>query len=163
MHTSRPPPREPRLVEEHQYGTFRKLVPTEYGKRGRLTAHRRLRVLISHLPSLPGEPPTNEGTKQRRPGPHRTGPALAAPALMLERQGIIASLRRSAKLVRGAWWRTFGILALTQLLVLLVSFVVSIPFGIIALIADGTDMSELLEGGGSSFGWPFLIIWASAK
>ncbi|MEV0887777.1 hypothetical protein AB0N60_33340 [Streptomyces microflavus] len=84
--------------------------------------------------------------------------ALAAPALMLERQGIIASLRRSAKLVRGAWWRTFGILALTQLLVLLVSFVVSIPFGIIALIADGTDMSELLEGGGSSFGWPFLII-----
>ncbi|GFN04357.1 hypothetical protein Smic_29130 [Streptomyces microflavus] len=57
---------QPRLVEEHQYGTFRKLVPTEYGKRGRLTAHRRLRVLISHLPSLPGEPPTNEGTKERR-------------------------------------------------------------------------------------------------
>ncbi|CAO0832539.1 hypothetical protein SMICM17S_08661 [Streptomyces microflavus] len=25
-----------------------------------------MRVLISHLPSLPGEPPTNEGTKERR-------------------------------------------------------------------------------------------------
>lgn len=83
---------------------------------------------------------------------------LAAPALMLERQGIIAALRRSAKLVRGAWWRTFGILALTYLLVFLLSFLVSIPFGIIGVIADGTDISEFFESGGASFDWPFLII-----
>ncbi|KAB2588504.1 hypothetical protein [Streptomyces arboris] len=84
--------------------------------------------------------------------------ALAAPALMLERQSILAALRRSAKLVRGAWWRTFGILALTYLLVFLVSFLVSIPFGVIAVIADGTDISEFFESGGPSLGWPFLII-----
>ncbi|MFJ4968942.1 hypothetical protein [Streptomyces sp. NPDC088755] len=84
--------------------------------------------------------------------------ALAAPALMLERQGIIAALRRSAKLVRGAWWRTFGILALTYLLVILIGFFVSIPFGVVAVIADGTDVSEFFEGGAASFGWPFLII-----
>lgn len=53
-----------RLVEEHQCGTFRRLGPAKYGKRGRLDTHRRLCVLISHPPSLPGEPPTNEGTKE---------------------------------------------------------------------------------------------------
>ncbi|MFJ9685238.1 glycerophosphoryl diester phosphodiesterase membrane domain-containing protein [Streptomyces bacillaris] len=84
--------------------------------------------------------------------------ALAAPALMLERQGIFAALRRSAKLVRGAWWRTFGILALTYLIVFLLSFVVSIPFTAIAVIADGIELSEFFESGGPSFGWPFLIV-----
>lgn len=62
---------------------------------------------------------------------------LAPPALMLERQSITASMRRSAKLVRGAWWRTFGILALTWLLTLIVSLVIAIPFSIIAISVDG--------------------------
>ncbi|MFJ6807706.1 hypothetical protein ACIQRK_17005 [Streptomyces anulatus] len=84
--------------------------------------------------------------------------ALAAPALMLERQNIVAALRRSAKLVRGAWWRTFGVLALTWLLTFLLTFLVSIPFGIIAVIADGTDVSEFLNGTAPSFGWSFLIV-----
>ncbi|ARF72891.1 hypothetical protein B7C62_11885 [Kitasatospora albolonga] len=84
--------------------------------------------------------------------------ALAAPALMLERQGIIASLRRSAKLVRGTWWRIFGILALTFLLVILLSFAISIPFSLIALIVDGTDAGELLKGNALTPGWPFLIV-----
>ncbi|MFE5997393.1 hypothetical protein ACFQ6C_10975 [Streptomyces sp. NPDC056454] len=84
--------------------------------------------------------------------------ALAAPALMLERQSVVSALRRSAKLVRGAWWRTFGILALTYVLVFLLSFLVSIPFGLIGMLADGIDISEFLESGGPSFGWPFLII-----
>ncbi|MXG25545.1 glycerophosphoryl diester phosphodiesterase membrane domain-containing protein [Streptomyces sp. YIM 132580] len=84
--------------------------------------------------------------------------ALAAPALMLERQSVVSALRRSAKLVRGAWWRTFGILALTYVLVFLLSFLVSIPFGLIGMLADGIDVSEFLESGGPSFGWPFLII-----
>ncbi len=84
--------------------------------------------------------------------------ALAAPALMLERQSIVAALRRSAKLVRGAWWRTFGILALTYLLTFLLTFLVSIPFSIIAVIADGTEVSDLFSSTAPSFGWPFLIV-----
>ncbi|MBW3707003.1 hypothetical protein DTB58_23985 [Streptomyces griseus] len=83
---------------------------------------------------------------------------LAAPALMLERQSILAALRRSAKLVRGAWWRTFGVLALTWLLTFLLTFLVSIPFGVIAVIADGTDVSEFFNSTAPSFGWPFLIV-----
>ncbi|NED87152.1 hypothetical protein G3I76_44590 [Streptomyces sp. SID11233] len=83
---------------------------------------------------------------------------LASPALMLERQSITASMRRSAKLVWGAWWRTFGILALTWLLTLIVTVVIGIPFGIIAVVADGGGMSAFLSDGSNSFGWSFLIV-----
>ncbi|MEW1692450.1 glycerophosphoryl diester phosphodiesterase membrane domain-containing protein [Streptomyces sp. NPDC091265] len=83
---------------------------------------------------------------------------LASPALMLERQSITASMRRSAKLVRGAWWRTFGILALTWLLTLVVSLVIGIPFGLIAVAVDDGGLSAFLTEGANSFGWPFLIV-----
>jgi hypothetical protein len=83
---------------------------------------------------------------------------LAPPALMLERQSITASMRRSAKLVRGAWWRTFGILALTWLLTLIVSLVIAIPFSIIAIAVDGGGINSLLTDGSMDFGWPFLIV-----
>lgn len=66
---------QPRLVEKHQHGTFRRLVPAKYGERRRLEARRRLRVLISHPSSLPGEPPAHEDTGEAerlvRPGPTR--------------------------------------------------------------------------------------------
>jgi hypothetical protein len=84
--------------------------------------------------------------------------ALASPALMLERQGVIASLRRSAKLVQGAWWRTFGIVALTLLLTLLVSMIIAVPFGLIAFAVDGSGFGDLFAGTTPDFGWPFLII-----
>ncbi|MEU9950331.1 glycerophosphoryl diester phosphodiesterase membrane domain-containing protein [Streptomyces poriferorum] len=85
---------------------------------------------------------------------------LASPALMLERQSITASLRRSAKLVRGAWWRTFGILALTWLLTLIVTLVIGMPFGLIAMAVDDGGLSSFLTDGPTSFGWPFLIVSA---
>ncbi|MCX4823511.1 hypothetical protein OG883_27260 [Streptomyces sp. NBC_01142] len=84
--------------------------------------------------------------------------ALASPALMLERQGVIQSLRRSAKLVRGAWWRTFGIMALTVLLTLLVSMIIAVPFTLIAFAVDGSGIRDLFSGANPDFGWPFLII-----
>lgn len=83
---------------------------------------------------------------------------LAAPALMLERQSVLTSLRRSAKLVRGNWWRTFGILALTYLLVIVLTLIITIPFGVIAVTVDSDGLSELLNGNSADFGWPFLII-----
>ncbi|WP_405390431.1 glycerophosphoryl diester phosphodiesterase membrane domain-containing protein [Streptomyces sp. NBC_01102] len=83
---------------------------------------------------------------------------LAAPALMLERQSVLTSLRRSAKLVKGNWWRTFGILALTYLLVLVVTLIIAIPFGIIAITADSDGLGEFLNSSSTDFGWPFLII-----
>ncbi|WP_327236374.1 hypothetical protein OG349_22850 [Streptomyces sp. NBC_01317] len=84
--------------------------------------------------------------------------ALASPALMLERQGIAASLRRSAKLVKGSWWRIFGIQSLTLLLTFLVAMIVSIPFAIIALAADGSGIDGLVSGSTPEYGWTYLVI-----
>ncbi|WP_031085692.1 glycerophosphoryl diester phosphodiesterase membrane domain-containing protein [Streptomyces sp. NRRL WC-3549] len=83
---------------------------------------------------------------------------LAAPALMLERQPVLTSLRRSAKLVRGSWWRIFGILALTYLMVIVVTLVITIPFGVIAVTVDSEGLGDLLKGASPDFGWPFLIV-----
>ncbi|WP_030908796.1 DUF7544 domain-containing protein [Streptomyces sp. NRRL F-5126] len=85
--------------------------------------------------------------------------SLASPALMLERGGVIASMRRSVKLVRGAWWRTFGVLLLTLVLSFVVSMVIAIPFTLIATIADGgSDLGGMLSGTTPDFGWTYLII-----
>ncbi|MEV3992939.1 hypothetical protein AB0J57_28930 [Streptomyces sp. NPDC049837] len=84
--------------------------------------------------------------------------SLSYAALMLERQGVMASLRRSAKLVQGTWWRIFGILALTMLLMFLISMIIAIPFTLIAFAVDGNGLGGLLTGTAPEFGWPFLII-----
>ncbi|MEY9837669.1 hypothetical protein [Streptacidiphilus sp. EB103A] len=74
---------------------------------------------------------------------------LAAPALVLERQSIRAALARSFRLVRGAWWRVFGVTVLVSLLTGLVSGFIALPFTAVDLIAngtgsDGTAVSSLL-------------------
>lgn len=66
--------------------------------------------------------------------------ALAPPILVLERRGVIASLRRSAEAVRGRWWRTFGVLFLSLVITLLAgSFVLPTPFAIAQRIVLGID------------------------
>ena len=57
---------------------------------------------------------------------------LAPSALVLERTGVIMSMRRSARLVKGAWWRTFGIYLLATILAQIISTVFSFPLGILA-------------------------------
>ncbi|OAR26092.1 hypothetical protein A8W25_11495 [Streptomyces sp. ERV7] len=84
--------------------------------------------------------------------------SLAAPALMLERQSLTKSLRRSAKLVRGSWWRIFGITLLTLLLTFIVSMIIAIPFTVIGTLVDDGGAGSLFSGTVSDFGWPFLII-----
>ncbi|MDN3355546.1 hypothetical protein [Actinomadura sp. DC4] len=66
--------------------------------------------------------------------------ALAAPILIMERRGVIASLRRSAEIVRGRWWRTFGVLVLAQVIAVLAGFVVlPMPFSVAGRIVLGFD------------------------
>lgn len=62
---------------------------------------------------------------------------LAAPALILERQGIRAALTRSARLVRGAWWRVLGINVLVAVATAIAGVIMAIPFSIAQLIAGG--------------------------
>jgi hypothetical protein len=63
--------------------------------------------------------------------------SLAAPALVLERQGVTTSLRRSARLVRGAWWRLFGINLLTRVIITIAAGMISAPFAIAAVVISG--------------------------
>ncbi|WP_306325646.1 DUF7544 domain-containing protein [Streptomyces venezuelae] len=84
--------------------------------------------------------------------------SLASPALMLERGSVTQSLKRSAKLVQGAWWRIFGITLLTQLLIFVFAMIVAIPFTVIGIAIDGDGFSGMLSGTTTTFGWPFLIV-----
>ncbi|MBQ0867579.1 hypothetical protein [Streptomyces sp. RK75] len=80
---------------------------------------------------------------------------LAPPALMLEKQSLIASMRRSAKLVRGSWWRILGIQLLALLLVLAISLVVSVPTTVVSGLVSGGDT---LTDPAAAVGWTSLII-----
>lgn len=63
--------------------------------------------------------------------------ALAPCALVLERVGVLTSLRRSAVLVRRDWWRVFGILLLTFVIGTFVSQVVQLPFALLGAGSPG--------------------------
>ncbi|MCU7824513.1 hypothetical protein [Kitasatospora sp. DSM 101779] len=65
------------------------------------------------------------------------GLSLAAPALVLERQGVIAAMARSRRLVRGSWWRLFGINVLTRVLMGFASSMILMPFTIAAVAVSG--------------------------
>jgi hypothetical protein len=56
--------------------------------------------------------------------------ALAPAAALLERSGVRTSLKRSGVLIRGSWWRVFGILILTLVIASIVSNVIQVPFHI---------------------------------
>ncbi|MFJ9347011.1 hypothetical protein [Streptomyces sp. NPDC101237] len=84
--------------------------------------------------------------------------SLASPALMLEKQGITKSLGRSAKLVRGSWWRVFGIQILATIIANVISSIAVIPFAVIAAILSGDGYSGFLESTNTSVGWTFLVI-----
>ncbi|MCP9945648.1 hypothetical protein LUX12_13950 [Streptomyces somaliensis] len=84
--------------------------------------------------------------------------SLSYSVVMLERQGVVASLRRSARLVRGSWWRVFGILILTVLLTFLVMMIVVIPFTLLAFAVGGEGMGGLLAGEAPRYDWTFLIV-----
>lgn len=58
--------------------------------------------------------------------------SLAPAVLVLERAGIRASLTRSALLVKGDWWRCFGILLLVQVIASVVSSILTVPFVVVA-------------------------------
>lgn len=52
---------------------------------------------------------------------------VAPAALMLERQGPLGAIKRSWLLTRRTWWRTFGIVLLTTLIVSIITSVISTP------------------------------------
>jgi hypothetical protein len=63
---------------------------------------------------------------------------VSAPALVLEKVSIRTAMRRSARLVKGTFWRVFGILALTQLITQMLTGILALPFLLIGLAVSGT-------------------------
>ncbi|WP_411102221.1 hypothetical protein [Streptomyces sp. cmx-4-9] len=84
---------------------------------------------------------------------------LAPPALMLERGSVTDALKRSAKLVKGAWWRICGISLLTALIAKLTAAVIVMPFAITAMVVAPGGMDSFLNGSATE-SWSFLIIAA---
>ncbi|WP_338779600.1 glycerophosphoryl diester phosphodiesterase membrane domain-containing protein [Streptomyces sp. DG1A-41] len=84
--------------------------------------------------------------------------SLASPALMLEKQGIKKAMSRSTKLVRGTWWRIFGIQLLATIIANVVASIIVIPFTFLAAALSGDGVTGWLNSGGSSLGWTFLIV-----
>jgi hypothetical protein len=74
--------------------------------------------------------------------------ALSPSVAVLERRGVIDSLRRSWHLVTGGSWRTFGILILTAIIAGLVSLVISLPFtlagSLIGIFGEGSTGSQVI-------------------
>ncbi|MET9881031.1 hypothetical protein ABZZ36_41580 [Actinacidiphila glaucinigra] len=84
--------------------------------------------------------------------------SLASPALMLEKQGVLKSMARSVKLVRGSWWRILGIQLLTMILVYIVSSIIQIPFVVVGMAAGNDGLSAFASGNQAGLGWTYLIV-----
>ncbi|CAL9388296.1 hypothetical protein [Streptomyces sp. enrichment culture] len=82
--------------------------------------------------------------------------SLAPAAAVFEGLGPVTALRRSARLVRGDWWRVFGITLLAAVIAMLAAWVVQLPFQILGLVPsavltaggpdDGTSSGSLMAG-----------------
>ncbi|MFF3020593.1 glycerophosphoryl diester phosphodiesterase membrane domain-containing protein [Streptomyces sp. NPDC057939] len=84
---------------------------------------------------------------------------LALPALMMERGKVADALKRSAKLVKGSWWRIFGISALTWAITWITSMIIAVPFAAVAVLVSPGGLSDILDGT-SAQSWTFLLITA---
>jgi hypothetical protein len=73
--------------------------------------------------------------------------SFATPALMLENAPVARAFGRSRTLVRGSWWRVFGIQLLAALIALVVGVVLSFPFQVgdnLALSTTGAIIAGTL-------------------
>ncbi|MEO7261361.1 MAG: hypothetical protein ABI047_08925 [Jatrophihabitantaceae bacterium] len=86
--------------------------------------------------------------------------AVAVPALIIENHGIFKALRRSQNLVRGTFWRVWGIRALGFGITLALGGVLSAMVGVVAGAVTGDQPTGLLGTGEGSLSWAYLLISA---
>lgn len=85
--------------------------------------------------------------------------SLASPALMLEKAPVFKSLARSSKLVKGSWWRIFGITALTSIITAFVSSVIVFPLTLLGALLFGGGLTGMADGSLVN-SWGYLIVSA---
>lgn len=76
--------------------------------------------------------------------------SLTVAAMMAEDIGPIRGLGRSWNLVKGQWWRTFGILVIVAILQTIISYALFIMFGLIAALFSTGDFQAALVQVGST-------------
>jgi MFS family permease len=86
--------------------------------------------------------------------------SLAAPALMLEKQGIKAALARSRKLTRGSWWRIFGITLLGMILSAILNLIIAVPFTVIAGTSGSSPFGSPASGTVQPMSFAALLVIA---
>lgn len=84
---------------------------------------------------------------------------LAPPALMLERGSVSHALKRSAKLVKGSWWRVCGISLLTALITKVTAAIIVMPFAITAMFLAPGGLQAFMDGSATQ-STIFLVIAA---
>lgn len=62
--------------------------------------------------------------------------SLAPAAVVFESQRPVAALRRSARLVKGSWWRIFGVSMLAWLIAMVAGYIVQFPLTIIGMMTS---------------------------
>ncbi|MCX5153267.1 glycerophosphoryl diester phosphodiesterase membrane domain-containing protein [Streptomyces sp. NPDC054949] len=82
--------------------------------------------------------------------------SLASPALMLEKSTVSKAIARSWKLVKGSWWRIFGITLLTGIITAIITGIIYYPLSMIGVFGFGNGLDSVMDGSASS-SWGFLI------
>ena len=73
---------------------------------------------------------------------------FVAEAVLLEKTGVQNAFKRSNELVRGTWWRVFGMLVLILLLSVAIHYILEISLGtifILAKVTGETGFTELIQ------------------
>ena len=83
--------------------------------------------------------------------------SLAVPVVVLEGVDPVTALQRSWRLVRGNWWRVFGITLLAGLIIFLVALIIEVPFFIAQVVAVGHGGSTFLPGAGAAAAAPGVL------
>jgi hypothetical protein len=72
--------------------------------------------------------------------------SVTLPAVVLERIAPVPAIKRSWQLTYGSFWRLFGILILTWIVVTVASEVMTIPFNIVGALISGGSASPFASG-----------------
>ncbi|MEV7525525.1 hypothetical protein [Streptomyces sp. NPDC091371] len=85
--------------------------------------------------------------------------SLASPALMLERSTVFKAFARSSKLVKGSWWRIFGITLLTLIITALFAAIIVMPLQMLGFSLFGGGLDSMQDPAAQN-AWGTLILSA---
>jgi hypothetical protein len=71
--------------------------------------------------------------------------SVSVPALMVENLGVRAAMRRSRQLVRGTFWRVWGIRALGTIITSILAGFASAPFTVAAAVVSGHSLNHFAD------------------